>query len=38
MDWVSPGKQAGAEKRGELGGREKSGAKSVKVPDQSSNI
>ena len=28
MNWVSPGRQTGAEKRGELGGREKNGAKS----------
>jgi hypothetical protein len=28
MDRVSPGRQAGAEKRGELGGWEKNGAKS----------
>ena len=28
MDRVSPGRQAGPEKRGELGGREKNGAKS----------
>ena len=28
MDRVSPGRQAGAKKRGELGGREKNGAKS----------
>ena len=27
MNWVSPGRQTGAEKRGELGGREKNGAK-----------
>ena len=27
MNWVSPGRQAGAEKRGELGGGEKNGAK-----------
>jgi hypothetical protein len=28
MDWVSPGRQAGPEKRGELGGRQKkNGAK-----------
>ena len=28
MNWVSPGRQTGAEKRGELGSREKNGAKS----------
>jgi hypothetical protein len=28
MDWVSPGRQARDEKRGELGGQEKNGAKS----------
>ena len=27
MNWVSPGRQTGAEKRGELGGRERNGAK-----------
>jgi hypothetical protein len=28
MDWLSPGRQARAEQRGELGGQEKNGAKS----------
>jgi hypothetical protein len=27
VNWVSPGRQTGAEKRGELGGGEKNGAK-----------
>jgi hypothetical protein len=36
MNWVSPGRQTGAEKRGELGGRERNGAKTI--PDQGSNV